>query len=462
MKRTTSRWLLANACAALTLLRAFAGDEEPSMRFKESFSFPLGNFWCENHLSVADMDGDGRKDIALMATGLVDSNGPPWRFRCRAMLLRAEGGGAFAGSVIAEHTNYGYGAVTADLNRDGAQDLILRKSSPMHVLLNDGRGSFTEVWTGQPGHTSTAVGDFNRDGWPDFVSGTQTGSGGMIELFTNDGTGGGFQKTWQSRLYGAGYDSIETVLALDLNNDGRLDLLAREIYRGLLVTLLGTNGAVPFVEQSVVPLGDRTFALAAGRVNGDAFPDLAAHVGWGRVLVFTNRGDGTMSLHWQSEDMGDAAFNLALADFDRDGRDDVFVGTFGDGALRVYRNDGAGGFSLWWQDALPGQGYTGSVADLNDDGYPDLIVGERNRLRVWVNQIPIPRITSLAVGPAGATIQWTAVPAQTYRVLHCSGLDGTNWTALPGHMTARTTTAVMIDSAAGHDARRFYRVIKLP
>ena len=312
-----------------------------------------------------------------MATGLSETNGPPWHYQCRAILLHAEADGTFTDSVITNFPGqYGYGAVAADLNNDGAPDLILREQSATHVLLNDGDCAFQQVWTGQPGYYNLAVVDVNHDGFLDIVSGTQTSHGGLIELFTNDGTGWRFERTWQSQIYGSGFDSIETVLGVNLNNDGEIDVAAREIYSGLLVTLLGTHSGDSFVEKSVLSLGSRTFALAGGNVNGDTVTDLAVHVGWGRVRVFLNQGDGSMAGYWQSPDLGQAAFNLAMADFDQDGFDDIFVGTFGDGALRIYRNNPGIGFDPWWQGSIPGQGYIGTVADLNGDGYPDLIAGE--------------------------------------------------------------------------------------
>ena len=56
---------------------------------------------------------------------------------------------------------------------------------------------------------------------------------------------------------------------------------------------------VPFVENQEMILGERTFALAGGRLNGDGLDDLVAHVGWGQVRVFLNRGDGSMSNYWE-------------------------------------------------------------------------------------------------------------------------------------------------------------------
>src|SRR5436309_12746885 len=71
MKRKTSSLVLVIAFAIATVSRTFGADIDPPRFFQETFSFPLGDYWCENHLSVADVDGDGRQDIVLMATGLA-------------------------------------------------------------------------------------------------------------------------------------------------------------------------------------------------------------------------------------------------------------------------------------------------------------------------------------------------------------------------------------------------------
>jgi hypothetical protein len=465
MKRHISNLALTTVFACTVTSYVGAANATLPPLFEEVFSYSLGNFWCENHLSVADMNGDGRKDIVLMVTGLTDTNGPPWRYQCRALLLQARPEGGFSDFIITNFSGrYGYGAFAADLNNDGTSDLILREQSGTHVLLNDGSGSFEEVWTGQPGYYNLATVDVNRDGFLDFVSGTQTGTGGLLELFINDGTGRSFRKTWQSRFYGSGYDSIQTVLKVNLNGDGLPDIAAREIYGGRLVTLLGTNSGDRFIERDEMYLGDRTFALAAGRVNGDALDDLALYVGWGSVRVFTNGGDGSMLSYWESPSLGQAAFNLALADFDGDGLDDIFVGTFADGRLRVFRNDGRTGFSPWWESSIPGQGYTGVVADLNGDGWPDLLLSEQNKrtsasnLRVWLNRTGATWITGIEPGPDGTVVSWTARPGKLYQLQSTTNGLGSEWLDIDEPITALGTNITTIDRGSFNLGHCFYRV----
>ena len=455
--------LLLYAAVSLTPFTSAAVAPDAPPVFQEVFNFPLGDYWCEpNRLSAVDVDGDGRKDIVLMATRLTVSE-PPWSYQARVILLRAKAEGGYEDSVITNFPGrYGYGAVTADLNNDGSPDLILREQSATHVLLNNGHGVFREVWTGQPGYYSATTVDANRDGFLDIVSGTQTGHGGLIELLINDGHGTNFTKTWESNLYGSVNDSIETVLSVNLNGDDQPDIAARETYGGRLVAVFGSSNAVPFIEHSERRQGDRTFALAAGRINGDTLDDLAVYVGWGEVRVMVNNGGGSMSNSWTSPSLGQAAFNLALADFDGDGFDDVFVGTFGDGALRIYRNRPGNGFEPWWQGAVPGIGYTGSVADMNGDGAPDLIVGEKNSIRILLNQSGPPMITGLARVTNGMSLTWTSTPGKVYRVQFKTHLSESEWTDLSGDVSATSATATKIDETTSASAQRFYRVIKLP
>ena len=162
--------------------------------------------------------------------------------------------------------------------------------------------------------------------------------------------------------------------------------------------------------------------------------------------------------------MGEPEFGpggvFALSDFDRDGFDDVFVGTFSDGILRTYRNRAGIDFEPGWQGTLPGEGYTGSIADLNNDGYPDLIAGEKNAVRVFLNRAGIPRIRNVSVADGVPVLTWTACKGKTYRVQAKARFEE-HWSDLDGDVLATGFTA----SKAHNDdvgQARFYRVTELP
>ena len=67
------------------------------------------------------------------------------------------------------------------------------------------------------------------------------------------------------------------------------------------------------------------------------------------------------------------------------------------------------------------------------------------------------RILSLTTGNL---LTWSSVSGKTYRILGTAGL-GTNFAPISGLITATTTTATHLDTAATN-AQRFYRVNVLP
>lgn len=103
-------------------------------------------------------------------------------------------------------------------------------------------------------------------------------------------------------------------------------------------------------------------------LNDDGALDLIV-VGEAEIHILLGDGAGRFALH-QIIMGGDA--QLAVADVDQDGLDDLIVGAFTGCALHLHRGVGAGLFAP--AEKLPsGCGPAGVVAaDLNDDGIPDI------------------------------------------------------------------------------------------
>jgi hypothetical protein len=84
------------------------------------------------------------------------------------------------------------------------------------------------------------------------------------------------------------------------------------------------------------------------------------------------------------------AMGCAVGDYDADGRDDLYV-TAVLGPSRLYRNEGGGRFrdvsTAAGLDAPAGKSLGVSIVDLNDDGWPDLIVAnDTTPTQLYLNQ----------------------------------------------------------------------------
>lgn len=121
--------------------------------------------------------------------------------------------------------------------------------------------------------------------------------------------------------------------------------------------------------------------VSIGDLNGDGFPDLVLAKGrhWpliDRVLV--NDGHGGFASAHNLGDVADRSYSVTLTDIDRDGDLDVVVGNDAPDPKRVYGNDGKGNFHLlstFGHPQWPTRNAT--AADLNGDGLPDIIVANR-------------------------------------------------------------------------------------
>jgi hypothetical protein len=108
--------------------------------------------------------------------------------------------------------------------------------------------------------------------------------------------------------------------------------------------------------------------VRAGDLDGDGDQDLVvAHEGSNDVRIFTNDGNGGFSLT-ATLPAGLGVTWIVIANLDADLHPDLAI-TFRDSnALGVYWNDGSGGFSTGTQVAMPGGPVSVVAADLDNDG----------------------------------------------------------------------------------------------
>ena len=145
-----------------------------------------------NGLAAGDVDGDGLCDLYFCSsdgTNALYRNLGNWRFE--DMTVKA--GVACSGQQS-------IGATMADMNGDGSLDLIVTaRGGPNRLLLNDGKGHFTEDLsfpgrTSKLASTSIAIADVNGDGALDIYICNYTTSS---YLDTHIDIGPELSKEWQ-------------------------------------------------------------------------------------------------------------------------------------------------------------------------------------------------------------------------------------------------------------------------
>lgn len=331
--------------------------------------------------------------------------------------------GASPGKLLME--TFGSGVAAFDFDGDGLVDLFFAngadlargKPSPGHRFYrNLGKLKFEDVTAkaGVKGNggfgTGVAVGDYDKDGRADlYVAGF-----GANQLFHNEGGGVFRDVTAAARVGGGGWSSSAGFV--DIDRDGDLDLYVvryvefdladnpycgfkRPGYRmycdprmfdGMPDLLYRNNGDGTFTDVSKAsgianPAG-KGLGLAVGDIDDDGWPDLYVANDGVRNFLYRNQHDGTFrdvaygaGVGFDGDGKPQAGMGTEIADFDGDGRADIFVTNFSDELNTLYRNLG----DLLFEDVtmkaglgsgLKTLGFGTRLFDFDNDGDLDIHV----------------------------------------------------------------------------------------
>ncbi len=450
---------------------------------------------------IGDLDGDGHADLA---TGAPFEGGAG-----RVHVLFGDGHGGFPRSLAlaGRQTSamFGGALAAADLNGDGRPDLAVGASnwsgaSPGggRVLIYYGGAPFDSARhrTLQVAHAgaqfgfSLSCGDFNGDGVADLAVGAcgdanagRTPAGRVYVYFGGPRMHDSPDVTLGSDAPDAQFGNAVD-LGGDLNGDGIADLAVSAPWESSDGLRAGRGyvffgGRAPVTTPALVLRGLGPWQqLGAphyvGDLDGDGFDDL---------LVANERGDGfehasgtallfrgasapsdVPARTYRGEREGDGFGRWAtnVGDVNGDGRADLAIAAWWSdvggptsGAIYLY----AGGPQLDTAPLarLPGPGVgarfgtaIAGAGDLDDDGFPDVLVGEPSNSSQWRGGtflasfhrfvLSRPRPDERWRGGERAVVAWRG---ETPAALEYSA-DGRAWTTLLGHTGGRGSNSVSI------------------
>jgi len=337
---------------------------------------------------IGDMDNDGKKDIVLV--GNENNAVTIWR---QKRFFRFEKYAEFG-----ESDNSISDAALLDVDGDGDLDLaVMTNSTNDNLLYRNESGTFNFELLGNEVARGVVAADVDDDGSTDLILAADGGN----SVYLNDGSSLNF-------IHSLGSADSRGLALLDIDNDGKLDVVFANIGSEIMVYLnealiygTGTTSvgqiisgryanAYPLFKngKSARVLVDETFAIAKLDFNGDGQMD----------LVFSSNGkisDKTVPTNRLLENIGLGQFEssgtigsaksiqLKAFDFNGDGNQDLLT-LNKNGAHQIFMRQGRSleksGSILLSENAK-----SAAIADLDEDGLPDLIIASDTGTQVFAN-----------------------------------------------------------------------------
>ena len=340
-------------------------------------------------------------------------------------------GGVNTKKYILETT--GTGVAIFDYDNDGWPDIFIangtsldsatsQKAPTSHLYHNNHDGSFTDV-TQKAGLTHTGwgqgvcVGDYDNDGKEDLYVTYY----GKNVLYHNNGDGTFSDVSEKAGVAGSGKSWGNGCAFVDYDRDGHLDLMVANYVDFNLATAPGPGdrstcmwkGAPVMCGPQGLPAaknilyhnrGDGTFedlsakshidkadghyslSVSTFDYDDDGWPDIFVACDSTASILYHNNRDGTFTdvaiiagAAFNEDGRAQAGMGSTVADYNGDGKLDIFKTNFSDDTATLYRNNGNGTFDDVTYPAGLGLntkylGWGTMFFDFDNDGWPDLLL----------------------------------------------------------------------------------------
>ncbi len=353
------------------------------------WNLPLVDFLEPAHpatLALGDLDGDG--DLDLVLPFLCSS---AFLFTCSGAdataLYLNDGSGAFG--LARTFSGYTGAVALGDLDGDGDLDLVEGRADgnplnhygtpnavgglPNRVWLGDGQGDFRAVMPvldDIPNPLAVAAAPLDAAPGPELVICAH----GACAIHAGDARGR-YGAPLQTLSFTGGSGDFMAVTTGDLNGDGAADILVADDGAHLFLSDGAASGPV-FSAAGTLDAGTGITAAVLGDLDGDGDLDLvtgADTTGADFIRVWRNDGSGGFTATALQAGRGAPVATLRLGDLDGDGDPDL-VATFQSDLSVVFTNDGNGDFSQGGSMLTNANQFDATLADFDGDGRLDLAV----------------------------------------------------------------------------------------